>query len=163
MELFEEEIRKIARRTKSPISKDVVNVESLLTSESAIQEVMNILYRQVESAVSVYNEESRNDELSLYKFHEKIAQLLMGVNECSSSFCVISQNRFVVFLEDNPDHVVVVGKDIKKNGTKENLLSRARQLIRLSFEKAEGEYLYRDNTSARIDSREVIVLIINWL
>ena len=74
-----------------------------------------------------------------------------------------SEEKFVLFLEEPPDKILVVGKKLASKESGEFKLNRAIQLIKLQYEKVGDRYTFKDNTGSAIDYKEVIVQIIKWL
>jgi len=158
---FREKILNIAERKKHTGNKRLISSESNSMSFD-LNEVMNILYDKTESGVNVYNEVSEGGELSIFRLPEELLQVFLNVPGKQIGFCLMSDIKFVLFIGEVPNEVIVLGKKRQSYGNKESFLARAIQLIRIKFEQSGNMYSYRDNTGSLIDPEEIIIHIINW-
>jgi hypothetical protein len=161
MEDFREKIISIAVRKKQTGDKRSVSPEGD-NSGSNLNEVINIMYGKAELGVNIYNEASKGGDLSIFRLPEELLQVFLNAPTNQIGFCLLSDLKFVLFIGEPPDAVVVLGKKRQSSGSGETFLARARQLIRIKFEHSENNYSYEDNTRSLIDPDEIIVHIINW-
>jgi hypothetical protein len=158
MNNFREEVMNLARerlRMKTAAQK----AES---ASDEVKEVMNSLLKTSELAVSVYNQVAEDEGLAVYGLPEELLALFLNLPGKRVGFCLIAPEKFVVFLDDEPGQVVVFGKKRQNSGSGENVITRARQLIKVSFAKTEDGYLFKDNTGSLLDPEEMILHIIRW-
>jgi hypothetical protein len=161
MEDFREKIMSIAVRMKQTSNKRSIPPEGD-NSSSNLKEVINILYGKAELGVNIYNEASKGGDLSIFRLPGELLQVFLNALGNQVGFCLMSDLKFVLFIGELPDAVVVLGKKRRSSGSGETFLARARQLIRIKFEHSENNYSYEDNTRSLIDLDEIIIHIINW-
>ena len=162
MEDFREKIMCIAERKKEASNKRAVSPEGD-KSVSNLKEVINILYGKAELGVHIFNEASRAGELSIFRLPEELLQVLLNASGNQTGYCILSDLKFVLFIGEFPDAVLVLGKKRQSSGSREPFLARAVQLIRIKFGNSGNNYSYQDNTGSLIDPDEIIIHIINWV
>lgn len=158
---FRERITNIAEGRKQTGNKGSISPEgdNLIID---LKEVMNDLYDKTELGVNVYNEVAEVRELSIFRLPEELLQVFLNVPGKQIGFCLMSEIKFVLFIGELPDEVLVLGKKRQSYGNKGPFLARAIQLIRIKFEQSGSTYSYRDNTGSLIDPEEIIIHILNW-
>ena len=161
MQDFREKIMNIAEIKKQTGNKRSIPPEGN-NSSSNLKEVMNILYGKSELGVNIYNEATEGGELSIFRLPEELLQVFLNVPGNQIGFCLISDLKFVLFIGEFPDEVLVLGKKRQSPGSGEAFLTRAIQLIRIKFEHSGNTYSYEDNTGSLIDPDEIVIHIINW-
>lgn len=163
MRHFKRDIRRIARERSNLITGDAGVVLKPEDPSSDMEEVMQELYNRTKLGVKTYNEAIGLKILSVFRLPEELIQLLLNRSRERIGFCLASDLKFVLFLEDDTNQLLVLGKRRESYGNNEFMLSRAIQLIRITFESSGGKkYLYRDNTGSLLDIDEVIIHIIKW-
>ncbi len=162
MQNFKEAIMGIAKGRESAYSK--TKTEALSNEiETRIHEVIEILFKQTELGVRIYNEESDNFKLSIFRLPKEFITIFFNIPSDRIGFCLTSEEKFVLFLEESPDQILILGKQIQTKETREFALNRAIQLIKLQYEKVGDRYALKDNTGSTIDHKEIIIHIIKWL
>jgi hypothetical protein len=161
MQDFREKIMNIAERNKQTSNKRSSPPEAN-NSSSNLKEVMNFLYGKSELGVNIYNEAIEAGELSIFKLPEELLEVFLNAPGDRIGFCLISDLKFVLFIGEFPDEVLVLGRRRQSSGSGEPFLTRAIQLIRIKFEHSGDTYSYEDNTGSLIDPDEIIIHIINW-
>jgi hypothetical protein len=161
MQDFREKIMNIAERKKQTSNKRSISPEGNNLSIN-LKEVMNILYGKTELGVNIYNEMINCGELSIFRLPGELLQVFLNVSGKQIGFCLMSDIKLVLFIGEDPNEVLVVGKKRQSHGNKEPFLARAIQLIRIKFEHSGNMYSYRDNTGSLIDPEEIIIHTINW-
>ncbi len=160
---FEEEIKSIAIESMKLAGKEKTTTE--LEADDIgkeVKEAMERLLEITELGAAVYNKGLNRRELFVYKLPEEVLTLFLNLPGKRSGFCLIADERFVVFLGDEPGQLVVVGKKRESFGPGENVLTKARQLIRITFIKAKEGFVFKDNSGSVLDPGEIIVHIIKW-
>ncbi|HWP93374.1 MAG TPA: hypothetical protein VNN20_14365 [Thermodesulfobacteriota bacterium] len=158
MNNFREEVMSLAREKLKTKTAD----RKAESAPDDVKEVMNGLLKIAELAVSFYNQLVGDEGLSVYSLPGELLALFLNLSGKRVGFCLVAPEKFVVFLDDEPGQVVVFGKKRQNSGSGENLLTRARQLIKVSFVKTEDGYLLKDNTGSILDPEEMILHIIRW-
>ena len=158
MNNFREEVMNLAREKLKMKTAD----RKAESASNSVKEVMESLLKTTELGVSFYNQVAENKKLSIYSLPEELLVLFLNLPGKRVGFCLIAPEKFVVFLNDEPGQVVVFGKKRQNSGSGENVLIRARQLIKVSFAKTEDGYLFKDNTGSVLDPEEMILHIIRW-
>lgn len=158
---FEKEIKNVAKeRIKLAAEEKESKPEADMGKE--IKEVMNKLFNIAELGITIYNEGLDKGKLSIYKLPEQLLALFLNLPGKRLGFCLIAEEKFVVFLDEEPNQVVVVGKNRQSFGTGENVLTKARQLIRITFMKSDNGFVFKDNTGSILDPEEIALHIIKW-
>jgi len=162
MQNFKEAIMGIAKGRESAYSK--TKTEALSNEiETRIHEVIEILFKQTELGVRIYNEESDNFKLSIFRLPKEFITIFLNISSDRIGFCLTSEEKFVLFLEESPDKILILGKKIPKEENREFALNRAIQLIKLQYEKVGDRFAFKDNTGSVVDRKEIIIHIIKWL
>jgi len=162
MQNFKEAIMGIAKGRESAYSK--TKTEALSNEiETRIHEVIEILFKQTELGVRIYNEESDNFKLSIFRLPKEFITIFLNIPSDRIGFCLTSEEKFVLFLEESPDKILILGKKIPKEENREFALNRAIQLIKLQYEKVGDRFAFKDNTGSVVDRKEIIIHIIKWL
>ena len=78
-------------------------------------------------------------------------------------FCIIGPERFVAFLDEVPNQVLVLGQKRQDLGVKDQVLSKAKQLIKISCLRSKDGFIFLDNTGANLNPEDVIKHIIIWI
>ncbi|GBD38642.1 hypothetical protein HRbin37_00894 [bacterium HR37] len=154
---FQEEIRNIARGRKQ-----ANNYSSGVSSKSPMKDVMEYFYNLAEQGVSIYNEALTVGELSVHRLPGEVLSLFLNLPRERMGFCVVAPESFVVFLEEDEEHVLVLGRRKQWFVLEDSPLSRARQLIRIRCFMDGGGFVFKDNTGTALDPEEIITLIIRW-
>ena len=158
---FDKEIKSIAKEKIELVAEErAIEPEADMGKE--VKEVMNRLFNIVELGVTIYNESLDKGKLSLYKLPEELLTLFLNLPGKRLGFCLIAEEKFIVFLDEEPGQVVVVGKNRQSFGTGENVLAKARQLIRITFMKSDDGFVFKDNTGSIVNPEEIILHIIKW-
>jgi len=158
---FEKEIKNLAKeKIKSPAGGMPSETEA--DGRREIKEVMKIFLDITGLGIGIYNQGLANGRLSIYELTEELLTLFLNLHGKRLGFCLVAEGKFVVFLDEAPNQMVVLGQKRQLFGAGENVLTKARQLIKIAFEKADGGYVFKDNTGSRLDPEEVVLHIINW-
>lgn len=158
---FREKIISIAKRKPHAGGERSVWPEGV-NSSGNLKEVMNILYGKAELGINIYNEAVKGEALSILRLPDEVLQVFLNAPVNQVGFCLMSDLKFVLFIGEFPDAVLVLGKKRQSSGGREPFLTRAVKLIRIKFELSGSSYRYEDNTGSLIDPDEIIVHVINW-
>ncbi|MGH7806795.1 MAG: hypothetical protein ACRENT_01745 [Thermodesulfobacteriota bacterium] len=158
---FEKEIKNLAKE-KIKSSAGGMPSETEADGRREIKEVMKIFLDIAGSGVRIYNQGLADGRLSIYELTEELLTLFLNLHGKRLGFCLVAEGKFVVFLDEAPNQMVVLGQKRQLFGAGENVLTKARQLIKIAFEKADGGYVFKDNTGSRLDPEEVVLHIIKW-
>ena len=163
MRNFKSEIRRFAlQRLDTTISENRVIVKSD-ESTGSIALVMQEFYRRTKLGVETYNEVFGLKKLSVFMLPGELIQLLLNRMRKEIGFCLTTDRKIVLIFEDDTGQILVLGKRKENYADNEFILSKAIQLIRISYEKLTGKALiYKDNTGSLLDIDEVIIQIIKW-
>ncbi len=162
---FQAEIRNIAkeneqrRKDKSERMMYMTDVEK----NSEIKGAMKRLFSLAELGVKAYNEGSGEKSLSIHELPEELLSLFLNLPGKRMGFCIIGPERFVAFLDEVPNHVLVLGQKRQDLGVKDQVLTKARQLIKVTCFKSGDVLIFKDNTGANLNLEDVIKHIIKWI
>ena len=157
---FRKEIRDIAKERRGV--KEEKSGSVIEGTGTEIKEVMSRFYSLTELGVSIYNESLNDEELSIYRLPEELLALFLNIAGRRVGFCLMAPEKIIVFLSEGPDQVLVLGRKRQQLGTGESILTKARQLIRITYTKSEHGIVFKDNTGSILDPEEVIIHIIKW-
>jgi hypothetical protein len=157
---FQEEIRNIAKGREKRAEEN--GTEHGVRVKTVIKEVMERFFNLAELGVSIYNESSNNGKLSVYRLPGELLDLFLSLPGKHSGFCLVASEKFVIFLDEEPDQVLVLGSKKQQLGAEGNVLSRARQLIRITCVRTGDGFTFKDNTGTPLDPEEIMMHIIKW-
>ncbi|MGH7909889.1 MAG: hypothetical protein ACRENW_08595, partial [Thermodesulfobacteriota bacterium] len=155
---FQAEIRNIAkeneqrRKDKSERMMYMTDLEK----NSEIKGAMKRLFSLAELGVKAYNEGSGERVLSIYELPEELLTLFLNLPGRRMGYCIIGTERFVVFLDEVPNQVLVLGQKRQDLGVTGQFLTKARQLIKITCLKSGDVLLFQDNTGANLNLEDVI-------
>lgn len=162
---FHEEIRKIAeerkqrRNDKGEIRMKIANSENIYE----IKDAMERLFSLAEKGVKAYNEFSGESILSIYELPQELLNVFLNLPGRRMGFCIIGPERFVVFLDEATNQVLVLGQKRYAIGVSGQILAKASQLIKITCLKSDGSLLFKDNTGANLNLEDVLKHIIIWV
>ncbi|HZX14690.1 MAG TPA: hypothetical protein VFF49_09885 [Thermodesulfobacteriota bacterium] len=162
---FQAEIRNIAkeneqrRKDKSERMMYMTDVEK----NSEIKGAMKRLFSLSELGVKAYNKGAGEKVLSIYELPEELLTLFLNLPGKRMGFCIISPERFVAFLDEVPNQVLVLGQKRQGLGVTGQVLTKARQLIKVTCLKSGDVLIFKDNTGANLNLEDVIKQIIKWI
>lgn len=161
MPKFWEEIMDIAgEREKRREGEESINsVEATYEAKEA----MDCFFSLAEEGVSAYNEGSGKRVLSNYRLPEELLTLFLNLSGERVGFCIIGPERFVVFLDEMPNGILVLGRKKQSAGAVGQILTKARQLIKITYLKSGNGFIFKDNTGATLDQEDIMKHIIKWV
>jgi len=159
---FEEEIKNIAAEKMKSEGKVEKTAALEADTKKEVKEAMERLFEITELGVAIYNKGLNRTELSVYNLAEEVLTLFVNLPGKRSGFCLIADERFVVLLDEKPGQIVVVGKKKEFFGAGENVLTKAIQLIRITFIKNNDGLVFKDNTGSVLDPEEIVFHLIKW-
>jgi hypothetical protein len=161
MTKFQEEIMSMAkeREKRRQYEEPITDVEIIYEAKEA----MDGFFSLVEAGVGAYNEGSGERVISTYRLSEELLTLFLNLPGKRMGFCIIGPERFVVFLDERPNGILVLGQKKQSIGVTGQVLTRARQLIKVTCLKSENGFIFKDNTGANLNPEDVIKHIIKWV
>lgn len=127
-----------------------------------IEKAMDELVKLAETGANIFNEVSGGKELSVYRLPEELLAVFLSLPGGRMGFCIASHGKFAIFLDEQPDQIVVLGKK-RQNERSENAVIGARQLIKVTCVTSEDRLIFKDNTGADLDIEDTVKHIIKWL
>ncbi len=161
MTKFQKEIMDMAREREKRREK-VESVDSVDETYEA-KEAMDEFFGLAKAAVSAYNEGSGKKVISIYRLPQELLTLFLNLPGKRMGFCIIGPERFVVFLNDIPNGILVLGQKKQSAATVGQILSKARQLIKITCLKSANGFIFKDNTGATLDREDIMKHIISWV
>ena len=159
---FENEIIAIARSNKSSEEKPKAHL-NLNTEDNHYLEVIDQLFSISQKAADIYNSTAESDVLSVSKLPKEFLEMFLEIPGRRGGFCIISTDRLVIFFDEDPDLITVIGKTRNNQSGINQTSAKTTQLLKASFSNKEGKYEYRDNTGGVLDPHDLVSLIIRWL
>ena len=126
-------------------------------SDSDFVSVLDELYAISENAVESL------DNVSINKLPTEFLEMFLDIPGRRGGFCIVSPTKLVIFFDEDPNLITVIGKGRNKEGAVAQAQSKATQLVKLSFSKSGDKYEYKDNTGGKIDPASIVEIIINWV
>ncbi len=126
--------------------------------DSEYTSVLDDLYAISEHAVV-----SASETLTIYKLPSEFLEMFLDIPGRRGGFCIVSSSKLVIFFDEDPNLVTVIGKARTKEGGVPQSQTKSTQLVKLSFSKNGDKYEYKDNTGGAIDPASIIGIIINWV
>ncbi len=161
MPKFREEIIGMAREREKRHGRE----ESVSSVEATYEakEAMDLFFSLAEEGVSAYNEGSGKRVLSTYRLPEELLTLFLNLSGKRVGFCIIGSERFVIFLDEAPNGILVLGQKKQSAGITGQILTKARQLIKISCLKSGNSFIFKDNTGATLDQEDIMEHIVRWV
>lgn len=156
---FEEKIIALAKE-----SKDLKKYESS-TQQNSLEdlkyiEALDHLFSISRQAVDIYNANSEVIMLNVYNLPKEFLEMFLEIPGRRGGFCIISPDKIVVFFDEDPNLITVIGKIRKADN---NPSSRVNQLLKVSFSKKDDKCEYKDNTGGTLDPYDIVALLIKWV
>lgn len=159
---FENEIRAIAQSNKDR-DKEPSETLKAHSNDKNYTEVLEKLFSISEKAVNIYNSSSDEEALSVYKLPIEFLEMFLEIPGRRGGFCIISLTKLVIFFDEDPDLITVIGKIRNLNKNRNITASKATQLLKVSFSNKSGKYEYKDNTGGKLNPYDIVSLLIRWV
>jgi hypothetical protein len=162
---FQKDIRNIAEQTKQRRSDKVERRvrETDLENKCEIKDAMEKFFSLAKLGVRTYSKFSGEGGFSVYELPEELLTLFLNLPGKRIGFCIIGPERFVVFLDELPNQVLVFGQMKQSENVASQILANARQLIKITCLRSGSELVLKDNTGANLNPEDVIKHIIKWV
>jgi len=125
-------------------------------------EVIDHLYCMSALAVDVFNSSAESEVLSVYKLPGEFLEMFLDITGRRGGFCLISPDKTVIFFDEDPNIITVIGKSRNTIG-KENASAKTVQLFKISISKNDKLLEYRDNTGGVLDPYDIILVLVSWV
>lgn len=125
-------------------------------TDSSYVNVLDELYSISESAIA-----SSSDKISIYQLPSEFLEMFLDIPGRRGGFCIVSPSKLVIFFDEDPNLITVIGKIRNKEGVVAQ--AKATQLLKLSFSNTGDKYEYKDNTGGVIDPTSIVDIIIKWV
>lgn len=158
---FEDEIKKIARSGQK--GQGHGGAQELSDTDKEFLEAMEEFYVLSRRAVTFYNGASEGVRLSLQRLTPDSLDLFLDIQGRRGGFSIASPARIVVFFDEAPNVLTVIGKKRKTERDGEGRLSSAIQLIKINFRKENNVLVYKDNSGGAVDPNDIVTLLIKWV
>ena len=120
--------------------------------------VLDELYSISENVIA-----SSAEALTIYKLPTEFLEMFLDIPGRRGGFCIVSPSKLVIFFDEDPNLITVIGKIRTKEGAIAQAQSKATQLLKLSFTKLGDRFEYKDNTGGVIDPAGIVEIIIKWV
>ena len=159
---FENEIRAIAQSNKDR-DKEPLGAVQAHSNDKNYTEVLEKLFSISEKAVNIYNSNTATEDLSVYKLPIEFLEMFLEIPGRRGGFCIISLTKLVIFFDEDPDLITVIGKIRNLNKNRNKITSKATQRLKVSFSNKNGKYEYKDNTGGKLNPYDIVCLLIRWV
>jgi len=158
---FENKILEIAKSHQDKDNYKPVTLQHSSEDEQYI-EVIEHFFSISKEAVNIYNSSISAEVLSVYKLPKEFLEMFLEIPGRRGGFCIISLNKLVIFFDENPQIITVIGKTRSSEGNN-NSFSKVNQLLKVSFSKKDQKYQYKDNAGGVLNLYEIVSLLIKWI
>lgn len=138
------------------------NTISQTPEDGLYLEVIDHLYSMSAQAVDVFNSSVESEVLSVYKLPGEFLEMFLDITGRRGGFCLISPDKTVIFFDEDPNIITVIGKSRNTTG-KENASAKTVQLFKISISKNDKQLEYRDNTGGVLDPYDIILVLVSWV
>jgi len=159
---FENEIRAIAESNANQDKETSRNIAPDSNDQNYLK-VIEEFFSISEKAVNIYNSNSKTDALSVYRLPEEFLEMFLEIPGRRGGGCIVSPSKLVIFFDEDPQIITVIGKIRNLNKYRNNMTSKATQLLKVSFSYQDGKYEYRDNTGGALNPYDIVSLLIRWI
>ena len=159
---FENEILAIAQSYKNQEEPKSIELQSGSSSSPYLQAIDH-LFSISQQAINVFNSNSDSDVLSTYKLPTEFLEMFLEIPGRRGGFCLISPSKIVIFFDEEPNTITVIGKLRNKQSGVSQSSAKVIQLLKASFSNKEGELQYKDNTGGTLDPYDLVALLIKWV
>lgn len=140
-----------------------INSVGLDLSDKLYLDVLEKLFSLSEKAVTDFNSDSADKPLSVYKLPKEFLEMFLDIPGRRGGFCLISPLKIVVFFDEDPKIITVIGKSRNVDGKETGSYSRTTQLFKISFSQKGKDYEYKDNTGGVIDPHDIVSILVKWI
>ncbi len=165
MTQFQEEIRRIAEERRKRRGDNGERETKIADPENIreIKDAMEGFFSLAGQGVKAYNEFSGENNLSIYELPSELLTLFLSLPGRRMGFCIIGLERFVFFLDEAPNQILVLGQKRQAMGASGLILSKAIQLIKITCIRSMDALIFKDNTGASLNPEDIVKHIIRWV
>jgi hypothetical protein len=161
---FRDEITKIAAARAAENAagherQDDAETEKEKTVQAAVEEFYAVSRR----AITIYNEVSGGAKLALNRLTPDFLDLFLNIPGRLAGFSIISPTGIVIFFDEDPDMITIIGKKRRPDGHDAGKLSPAVQLMKIYYRKDEEKITFRDNSGSAVRPEGLVPLFIRWV
>jgi hypothetical protein len=159
---FEKEIRAISESNLDR-DKDISRNIAPDSNDRNYLKVIEEFFSLSEKAVNIYNSISGVEVLSARMLPKEFLELFLEIPGRRGGACIISPVKIVIFFDEDPDLITVIGKKRNTKRSQNNTTSKVTQLLKVSFSSHNGKYEYKDNTGGKLNPYDIVCLLIRWV
>jgi len=159
---FENQLIKIAESYNNQDFDNSDELESDSTDKYYLQ-ALEHLFSISKDAVNIINLNSKSDLLSTYKLPKEFLEMFLEIPGRRGGFCIISPNKIVIFFDEEPNTITVIGKSRKKESGSSQNSAKISQLLKASFSKKNDSFQFMDNTGGPIDPYDIMAILMKWI
>lgn len=161
---FRDEITKIAAaRAAENAARHEQPDAAEAEKEKAVHAAMEEFYAVSRRAITIYNEVSGGVKLALNRLTPDFLDLFLNIPGRLAGFSIISPTGIVIFFDEDPGMITVIGKKRRPDGHDTGKLSPAVQLMKIHFKRDENGITFKDNSGAAIRPEGLVPLFIRWV
>lgn len=161
---FRDEITKIAAaRAAENAARHEQPDDAEAEKEKAVHAAMEEFYAVSRRAITIYNEVSGGVKLALNRLTPDFLDLFLNIPGRLAGFSIISPTGIVIFFDEDPGMITVIGKKRRPDGQDGGKLSPAVQLMKIHFKRDEKGITFKDNSGAAIKPEGLLPLFIRWV
>ena len=159
---FEAEISAIAKSNLNK-NRQSAEVSDNGSHDHVYIEVLQKFLSISKESVKIYNTAVNSRVLSVYDLPKEFLEMFLDIPGRRGGFCLISPFKIVVFFDEDPQLITVIGRSRNLDTKESGSTSKATQLFKISFSKKSGEYIYKDNTGGVIDPYDIVSILVRWI
>lgn len=155
------EIIAIAKNCSDRNSHNSDNIQSS-SDEKLYTEAIDDLFSIAKEAIEIFNSYSKKEIISINKLPKEFLEMFLEIPGRRGGFCIISVTKLVIFFDEDPNTITVIGKYRNSDGSNKSI-SKVNQLLKVSFSRNDEIFEYRDNTGGSINPYEIVTILIRWV
>ena len=161
---FNDEITKIAAaRAAERAARHEPPDPAETEKEKEVHAAMEEFYSVSRRAITIYNGVTGVVKLALNRLTPDFLDLFLNIPGRLAGFSIISSTGIVIYFDEDPNIITVIGKKRKSGGQDAGKLSPAVQLMKIHYRADESGIFFRDNSGAAIEPEGLVPLFIRWV
>lgn len=159
---FKNEIIEIAHSYKK---RDELKSEELHNHpyDSSYLQAIDNLFSISQQAVEIFNSQLSSDLLAVYMIPKEFLEIFLDIPGRRGGFCIISTTKIVVFFDEDPNTITIIGKNRNKQRGANPNSTKVIQLLKATFSDEEGGFKYQDNTGGQLNPYDIVEILIGWI
>lgn len=126
-------------------------------------EALDNLFIIAQNAALIFNSSAKYEALSVYKLPKEYLEMFLEIPGRRGGFCIISPDKIVVFFDEEPNTITVIGKNRNSQSGITQSSVKIVQLLKATFLHEKDGFKYKDNTGGQLNPYDIVTLLIKWV